>query len=256
MKILIIIDETNFYHPMFLNELIQNLSLRKFNIKVGLVTKIKSSNSLEKYLIKNFFKLYYDEIFKLLFKKLLFSILSIINFSNNNFFSVSSLLKKKKINFFDIEYDINKKKYLNIIYNYKPDLIISSCSVKFGTELLNIPKYGCLNRHSSLLPSYGGLFPVLHSIADGNNIFGVSIIIMDEIIDNGKVISQKSFINDSKNLSTIYKKCFNISSSLIVQAIDNILINKVLNSKYEKSYFSFPSSEIWKKFRKNGGKFI
>ena len=79
---------------------------------------------------------------------------------------------------------------------------------------------------------------------------------MDEIIDNGKVISQKSFINDSKNLSTIYKKCFNISSSLIVQAIDNILMNKVLNSKYEKSYFSFPSSEIWKKFRKNGGKFI
>ena len=256
MKVLIIIDETNFYHPMFLYNLIQKLNLKKFNIKVGLITKIKSTNSLERYLFKNFFKLHFDEIFKLLIKKLFFTFLSFLNLSNYNFFSVLSLLEKKKIDYFKVEYDINKREYLNIINDYKPDLIISSCSVIFGSELLNIPKYGCINRHSSLLPSYGGLFPVLHTIADGLNIFGVSIIIMDDVIDNGKVIAQKSFTNDSKNLSKIYRKCFDISSHLIIEAIDNILNNKTFNSQYKKSYFTFPSTEIWEKFRKNGGKFI
>ena len=62
MKILIVIDETNFYHPYFFFDLYQRLKKRKYNISVGLVTKVKKKNSIEKYLLKNLSKLYLSEI--------------------------------------------------------------------------------------------------------------------------------------------------------------------------------------------------
>ena len=56
MNILIVIDETSFFHPIFLNKLISKLK-KKNHLKIALITKIKKSNSLESYLIKNIFNL-------------------------------------------------------------------------------------------------------------------------------------------------------------------------------------------------------
>lgn len=255
MNILIVIDETSFYHPNFINDLTNKLS--NHNILCALVTKIKKTSSIEKYLLKNINNLYFREIFLLVAKKTIFSILSFFNITfRNNFYSVKSVLKTKKINYFNVEYDINKSSYINQISIFNPDVIISSCSVIFKSKLLSLPNIGTINRHSSLLPSYRGLWPVLNSIADNNKFSGVTIHLMNKEIDQGLILAQKKVLNTNNNLSEIYKKCFSISSDLVVEAINNLLKKKYLSNNFKSSYYSFPSHERFKLFRKNKGRFI
>ncbi len=256
MKILIIIDETNFYHPLFFFDLYKRLKKRKYKICVGLVTKIDDKNSIEKYLIKNISKLYLKEILFLGFKKIFYLLTDKIFKKLNIFFSVKSVISKFNIDFFEIHYDINQKFYLDKVNKFKPDLIISSCSVIFGKEILNIPKLGCINRHTSLLPSYGGVYPVFQSISDRNKYSGVTIHLMGSKIDQGQILAQEKILNRDNNLSKIYKNAFTISAKLIIKAIDNLYSEQYLDQNYKKSYFSFPDETRWIQFRRNKGKFI
>ena len=260
MKILIIVDETPFYHPAFVNELITKLKKKNFEVYGARVTKIESKNSLEKYLISQFYRLHFSEVIKLLIKKSFFTILNLLfpQGLKNNFFSVKSAFKRNKISFINIEKNINQKKYFDEIKNISPDLIISSNSLFFDSEILLIPKYGCLNRHTSLLPSHGGLWPVMHSIAENDLKTGVSIHEMTPKIDTGKLYAQKEIdISKNKNMSSIYKIAFSLSANLIIEAIDNLINNKVLNITLGKqSYHTFPTKNDWSNFRRNGGRFI
>lgn len=257
MKILIVIDETNFYHPYFFFDLYQRLKKRKYNISVGLVTKVKKKNSIEKYLLKNLSKLYLSEILLLGIKKLFFLSTDKILVNFNIFFSVKSIINRFKIDFFEIHYDINQKKYLKKIEKIKPNLIISSCSIIFKKKILKIPKYGCINRHTALLPSYGGVYPVFQSIADGKKYSGITVHLMSNKIDQGKILAQEKILNKQNNLSKIYKEGFSKSAKLIIKGIDILLKKKkIIQYNYNKSYFSFPNNSRWIKFRKNKGRFI
>ena len=219
--------------------------------------KSKKKNSIEKYLLNNIFKLYLKEILLLGIKKIFFVSTDKLLVNFKIFFSVKSIIKKFKINFFEIHYDINKKIYLDIIKNIKPDLIISSCSVIFKKKILNIPKYGCINRHTALLPSYGGLYPVFQSIADGKKYSGITVHLMSNKIDQGKILAQEKILNTQNNLSKIYKEGFLKSAKLIIKSIDVLLLKKKTDqNNYEKSYFSFPTTLRWIKFRKNRGRFV
>lgn len=260
MKILLILDETSFFHPMFAHKLIKYIKNKDFEVFGALVTKIPKKNNIENYVIKHFYKLYFLEIFLLFIKKVSFTILSIIlpKGFNNNFFSVRSVFKKNKIDFFEVENQINTNYYVDKISSLNIDLIVSSNSLYFGKKILDLPKLGSINRHTSLLPSYGGLWPVLQAISHGENKVGVTIHKMTKSIDEGDILAQKVIpLDGSKNLSYIYKKAFFESASLVIEAIDNLLKNNVkpVNS-YVKSYYSFPSDEEWRNFRKNGGRFI
>lgn len=255
-KILIIIDETNFYHPEFFYNLYKKLKSKNYEIKVGLVTKVKEKNSVEKYLLKNVYRLNLKEIILLSIKKIFFNYTNKIFSKFNIFFSVKSVVLKFDIDFFEIEFDINKPKYLKKIFDINPDLIISSCSLIFENKILSLPKFGCINRHSSLLPANGGLYPIFHSISKGEKYSGITIHHMTSKIDQGKILAQKKILNKDNNLSKIYKDCFVNSSDLLLLAINNLENKKYLKEKYKRSYNSFPNNYDWIEFRKNKGKFI
>ena len=243
MNILIVIDETNFFHPNFLNNLIKKL--KKENLKVAVITKIKKSNSIENYLLKNIHFLKINELLKLISKKFFALIFNNFVYRFDVFFSVMSVIKKNKINYMKIEYDINKIEYIDEIKKFSPDIIISSCSVIFKEKLISIPKYGCINRHSSLLPNYKGVYPVFQSIANGEEYSGVTIHEMNKNIDEGKILAQEKIFNVDKNLYKIYKIAFDVSVDLVVKAINNKLNNKYINNNYQSKYFSFPTKKDW-----------
>ncbi len=74
-----------------------------------------------------------------------------------------------------------------------PDLIVvASFRHLLPAELLSLPRYGCLNVHPSLLPLHRGPSPVTHAILCGDRTTGVTIMLMDEGLDSGPIVAQKT----------------------------------------------------------------
>ncbi len=246
MKIFIVIDETSFFHPHFLNDLIENINHEV--VGAGLVTNIPRKSNLTKYLIRRFYFLKFFEILKL--------ILSYLKNKRNKFSSVESVLRYHKIPYIKIKNNINKIKYVDFINNYYPDIIISSNSLIFKEEILSIPKVCCINRHSSLLPSYAGLWPIFHAYINDEKFVGVSVHKMNNKIDSGDILYQEKIpIKKNDTIFSLYMKSFKISSRAIILSIEN-LDKSISPQNSNDSYFSFPTNADWKVFRDKGGKFI
>ena len=77
------------------------------------------------------------------------------------------------------------------IRSYEPDAIVV---VAFGQiipqQILDIPRYGCINVHASLLPKYRGAAPIQWAVLDGEKVSGVTIMRMDAGLDTGDMIAK------------------------------------------------------------------
>lgn len=105
----------------------------------------------------------------------------------------------------------------------RPDAIVLAA---FGppflpNEVLNWPKYGCLNVHASLLPRWRGASPVFGAIANGDNETGVSIMKMTEEIDLGPVLGQEK-LEVSGNRESLTRGLGILGGKLIVKTLENI----------------------------------
>ena len=263
MRIFLIIDETNFYQPNYVASILRQSKGCHF-IGCALVTKILPKSNIELYMLKNFHCLTLMEICKLCCKKtqFVFKDLFFKKTANGNFYSVKAVLRFFKINYFTVKNDINTTEYLTKIRNSRPDIILSSNSLKFGSELLSLAQH-CINRHSALLPSYGGLWPILHALSNGETKVGVTVHRMTTRIDDGPVITQEEIIvEDHDTVDSLYQKCFVASTSVTLQAIKLIQEGSnahEVNSKgtnISRSYFGFPTSWTWRKLREKNRRFI
>lgn len=107
------------------------------------------------------------------------------------------------------------------IQNLQPDLIVVAAYGKIlPKEILNIPKYGCLNIHPSLLPKYRGPSPIQSVILEGEKETGVSIILMDEKMDHGPIVAnKKTQITNDITYPELRDKLAQIGSDLLVETI-------------------------------------
>lgn len=120
-----------------------------------------------------------------------------------------------------------KKEYAKIL-EYEPDIIITCAYGQIiPIELLNYPKYGCINVHASLLPKLRGGAPIHRALMNGDKITGITIMYMDEKMDNGDIISQeKTDILDDDNLDSLYDRLSKIGSKLLLRVLPDILSNR------------------------------
>jgi len=256
LKLLFILDDTSFYHPQFLGDLIKKLE--NDTIHVGLVQKIPRKSNLSLYLLRSLYLLKPNEALKLFYESVKNKVKSFFP-HKNKFYSIKSVIKYYDLEYFYINKSINKTEYINKIKDIKPDVIISSNSLYFGKKLLSIPNKCCINRHSSLLPSYGGLWPVFQAIRSGENEVGVTIHMMTNDIDKGLILSQgKIPVRGNDTVSKIYEKCFFISVDLVIEALNKIRNDNYigLDNNFKESYFSFPKKSHWSDLRKLKIKFI
>jgi methionyl-tRNA formyltransferase len=260
MKLVIIIDETRFYHPDMLADFIRRTKDEVMGVCI--VTKIPKKNSIEVYLKRHFYFLSFVEIYKLVNRKFIYSVFDFFNRPTRNskhFYSVKTVCKTFEIPFCFVQNSLNNTPVIDFISSFHPDIIISSNSLYFTKKILNIPRIACINRHSGLLPSYGGLWPVFQSLRNGENKVGVTIHVMVEKIDQGPVLSQQEIaVEDSDTVADLYEKCFILSSALLLEALDSIRMNDIQTkiNNYSPSYYSFPLAGHWKEFRRRGRKFI
>ena len=131
---------------------------------------------------------------------------------------------------------------------FNPDIIIVASFGKIiPMEILEMPKYGALNLHPSLLPKYRGPSPVHTAIKNGEEDFGVSIIRLSEDIDAGPIVCQNIYPGSSIVLDTedLTKKLFTLGSKIILNILSNPEVIK--NAKEQDHSLSTMTKKIRKK---------
>jgi len=102
-----------------------------------------------------------------------------------------------------------------------PDLIVVVAYGKIlPKQVLDIPCFGCINAHASLLPKYRGAAPMQGALLNGEKETGVTIMFMNERMDAGDILLQeKTKIICSDNLETLHDRLSKLSAKLLVRAI-------------------------------------
>jgi len=102
--------------------------------------------------------------------------------------------------------------------------IVASYGLIIPETVLNIPKYGTLNVHPSLLPKYRGATPLESAILDDAKETGVTIIKMDEKMDHGPILDQETYtFAEWPDKPVVAKTLAEIGGKLIIQSIEDIL---------------------------------
>ncbi len=109
----------------------------------------------------------------------------------------------------------------------EPDLIITCAYGKIlPKELLDYPKYGCINVHASLLPKLRGGAPIHRAIINGYTETGVTIMYMSEGMDEGDMISSKKIsIDEVDTAETLHDKLSVLGRDLLLETLPSILNN-------------------------------
>jgi len=121
------------------------------------------------------------------------------------------------------------EKFIAGLRGLNPDLI---AVVAYGQILppaiLELPRHGCLNVHTSLLPKYRGAAPIQWAIANGDSETGVTIMKMDAGLDTGPVVSQRSAaILPSDDSATLHDRLAQLGAEALVQTIPDYVAGKL-----------------------------
>ena len=110
-----------------------------------------------------------------------------------------------------------------------PDIIlVVAYGLILPQALLDIPKYGCLNLHPSLLPKYRGPSPVVSSIKEGDESTGITLMLLDSGMDTGPVITQEILeIRSSDTAVTLTERLFARGADLLVKSITPWVANDI-----------------------------
>ena len=118
----------------------------------------------------------------------------------------------------------NNEEFINEIKSLNPDVI---CVVAYGKilpkEILEIPKYGCINVHASLLPKYRGAAPIQWSVLNGDKTTGVTTMYMDVGMDTGDMILKKEAqIGESETTGELWDRLKVIGADLLVETLKRL----------------------------------
>lgn len=119
---------------------------------------------------------------------------------------------------------VKDPEFMDIIRALEPEVIVVAA---FGQILpkafLDIPPYGCINVHGSLLPKYRGAAPIQYSIIDGEEETGITIMYMDVGVDTGDMILQESLpIAPKETGGSLFDKMAVLGAELLLETLDKI----------------------------------
>ena len=118
----------------------------------------------------------------------------------------------------------NNTEFINKIKELNPDVI---CVVAYGKilpkEILEIPEYGCVNVHGSLLPKYRGAAPIQWAVLNGDKTTGITTMYMDEGMDTGDMILKKEVeIKEDETTGELWNKLAYEGGNLLVETLKQI----------------------------------
>ncbi len=111
-----------------------------------------------------------------------------------------------------------------ILEELQPDVIVVAAYGQILKEdVLNFPKYGCINAHGSLLPKYRGAAPIQRAVIDGEQYAGVTAMQMDVGLDTGDMLLAKSVeIGENETAGELFDRLAALAADVIEETLDNI----------------------------------
>jgi methionyl-tRNA formyltransferase len=150
--------------------------------------------------------------------------------------------------------------------DFHPDLIVlAAFGLILPLTVLSLPKFGCLNVHPSLLPQHRGPSPIASALLCGDEVTGVSIMLMDAGMDTGPILAQRETpILPEDNTATLTAKLARLGDDLLMDTLPSWLEGKIEPQPQNESKISYsklitsedgrinwhlPAMEIWRKVR-------
>lgn len=128
-----------------------------------------------------------------------------------------------------------------IMRELAPDLIVVAAYGKILPKtILDLPKYGCINIHASLLPKYRGAAPIQRVILNGETETGVTAMQMAEGLDTGDMLMKISTpIGENETASELFERLSNLGAKLIVDTIKAVKSGNITPVKQDDSLSSY-----------------
>lgn len=132
------------------------------------------------------------------------------------------------------------EEFLEELKDYRPDIIVVAAYGQIlPKEVLELPKYGCINVHASLLPRLRGAAPIQRAIIEGDEETGVTIMQMSEGLDTGDMLAKESIKIGTMNYSMLHDALAEIGARLMVYTLDLIEEGKISPEPQDDSKSSY-----------------
>ena len=131
--------------------------------------------------------------------------------------------------------------YINELKAVNPDVIVVVAYGKIlPKEVLEIPKYGCVNVHGSLLPKYRGAGPIQWSVLNDEKETGVTTMLMAEGLDTGDMLLKSSTpIGENETAAELFDRLSVIGADLLVSTLEKLEKNEIVPQKQDDSLSSY-----------------
>ncbi len=156
--------------------------------------------------------------------------------------------------------------FIQQLRDLRPDLIVVAAYGQILPQtILDLPQFGCLNVHTSLLPKFRGAAPIQWAILSGENETGVTIMKMDAGLDTGDILTQiKTPITGEDNSQTLHDRLATLGAELLVKTIPDYVDGKIVPQKQSMEGASYarkiekadgqldwsqPAATLWNRIR-------
>ncbi|SMB93399.1 methionyl-tRNA formyltransferase [Desulfonispora thiosulfatigenes DSM 11270] len=143
---------------------------------------------------------------------------------------------------------VRNEEFIEILKELNPDIIVV---VAFGQilpkDILELPSFGCINVHASLLPKYRGAAPIHWSIINGETKTGITTMYMNEGLDTGDMLlKEEILIDNNMNSGELHDELAELGGELLVRTLDLLQKNKIIpqpQNDQESTYASLLKKE-------------
>ena len=144
---------------------------------------------------------------------------------------------------------IRREECVEYLRQFNADIfIVEAFGQIIPKEILDMPRYGCVNVHASLLPKYRGAAPIQWAVLNGEKVSGVTIMRMDEGIDTGDMIMKEEVVlAEDETGGSLFDKLSEVGAGLLLKTLDELEAGNIHPQKQPKESTTAYAAMLTKK---------
>ncbi len=135
----------------------------------------------------------------------------------------------------------NADEFIRVLEDIAPDCIVVAAYGKIlPKKVLELPRFGCVNVHGSLLPKYRGAAPIQQSVLDGEEQTGITTMLMGEGLDTGDILLQSATpIGENETASELFDRLADMGAQLLLQTLEKLENGDLTPIKQDEALASY-----------------